>query len=114
PLDGRRRQGPQRLGLELLAVAAVEDPGAGRLDVFADLDARHDADDGDQPAPPAHGDTEHGEAGVGVMKGNPLDAPGKSLGHEADCTATPPGDARIAGPAREELTDVMGHFLKSL
>ena len=76
---GRRRHLEERRP-ELQAVVAVVVPAAPRVDGLAWLYHRCGADERHQLAPAPRLDPEHAEAGVGVVKGHPLDQPGKCLG----------------------------------
>ena len=69
----------QEGGLELQAVGAVVDPGAGGLDELAGADRGGSADHGDQIALAANLDPQHAEAGLGVVEGHPLDQAGQGL-----------------------------------
>ena len=87
-LGGVRRRAAQVVGLELLAVLAVADPGAGRLDVLAGDGARQVADDGDEAAPAARHDAQDGEARFGVVEGDALDGAGTAFSPCGHCNRT--------------------------
>jgi hypothetical protein len=79
PSIDRRRRGLQKPRFELLAMAPVVHPFAGRGDPLAGGDRRGMADDGHQVAMSTGLRPENAEAVLGVVEGDALDEAGKNL-----------------------------------
>ena len=84
PLDARGRsrvRGPDLVGLELLAVGAIDHPLAGPFQVLAGRDRGGAAHDRHQFRAALDRDLEHGEAALRIVVGNPLDYAFEGFGH---------------------------------
>src|SRR4051794_12409439 len=98
-LGGGGRGRLQEGGLELQAMTAVVDPLAGGLDPLARGDHRRPPHHGGQVAPSPHLDTQHAEAGLGIMEGYPLNRTDQHLANSRACEGVPGGGQDVKAPA---------------
>src|SRR3954469_13428481 len=80
-------------------MTAVVDPLTGCLDPLARGDHRRPPHHGGQVAPSPHLDTQHAEAGLGIVEGYPLNRTDQHLANSRACEGVPGGGQDVKAPA---------------